>query len=286
MEIPLRYSVFFAGSHWKVDSSQGKPASTSLFNLWAYLSPRSRDYHVLQRGASVPDWQLVSCGDRSAAPGPPPAGMQDVLLLASTKPLLLSFPTIWQFKCSYPKKDHNLPSWRSQWHAWIQIAVPDLNTHIFLYKGSCNFATFTKDKEFHIGLLCRHAFVRFSWLCDLCQGLSYNSRFCLKAKHSNSGGYYCHHIPAALLRFNLAKAGLRDIICVCVCLMELPLFFFFHILLSQGLFSKQQFMPPSVISENNQAQFYFWQKSNAKWDLRIINKSDVDKSEGIQRRAT
>lgn len=37
MEIPLRYSIFFAGSHWKVDSSQGKAAPTSLFDLWAYL---------------------------------------------------------------------------------------------------------------------------------------------------------------------------------------------------------------------------------------------------------
>lgn len=37
MEIPLRYSIFFAGSHWKVDSSQGKAAPTSLFDLWVYL---------------------------------------------------------------------------------------------------------------------------------------------------------------------------------------------------------------------------------------------------------
>lgn len=60
---------------------------------------------------------------------------------------------------------------------------------------------------------------------DLCRGLSYNSHFCLKAKHSNSGGYYCHHVPTTLLRFNLAKASLHDIVCVFVCLMELPLFF-------------------------------------------------------------
>lgn len=139
-----------------------------------------------------------------------------------------------------------------------------MSTHIFLYRGSRNRAALAKDMELHIGSLRGHAFVRFSWPCDLCRGLSYNSHFCLKAKHSNSGGYYCHHVPAALLRFNLAKAGLRDIICVFVCLMELPLFFLFHTLLSQGLFSEQQFMSPSVISENNQAQFYFWQKSNAK----------------------
>lgn len=103
------------------------------------------------------------------------------------------------------EKDCSFPSWRAQWHAWNQIAVSGSNTHVFLYKGSCNFATFTKDKEFLFGLLCRHVSVRFSWPCDLCRGLSCNSHFCLKAKHSNSGGYYCHHVPAALLRSHLAK---------------------------------------------------------------------------------
>lgn len=39
MEIPLRYSVFFAGSHWKVDSSQGKPPPSFVFNGGVHLDP-------------------------------------------------------------------------------------------------------------------------------------------------------------------------------------------------------------------------------------------------------
>lgn len=42
-------------------------------------------------------------------------------------------------------------------------------------------------------------------------------------------------------------------------------------------------MPLSVISENNQARLYFWQKSNAKRDHGFINEEDADKWEGIWR---
>lgn len=70
MEIPLRYSIFFAGSHWKVDSSQGKPAPTSLLNLWACLDLGSGGLSC----APVWGWhshllQLLLCSPRSSSHG-------------------------------------------------------------------------------------------------------------------------------------------------------------------------------------------------------------------------
>lgn len=70
---------------------------------------------------------------------------------------------------------------------------PSLLSHT---KEAAPFAPFLKDKEFQPSLLCRPVPGRFSWPGDLCQVLSYNSHFCLKAKHSNSGAYYCQHVPA------------------------------------------------------------------------------------------
>lgn len=63
MEIPLRYSVFFAGSHWKVDSSQGKPPPSFVLNGGVHLDPG--DYGVSALGPGTP-----------RSPGPL-AGVQD-----------------------------------------------------------------------------------------------------------------------------------------------------------------------------------------------------------------
>lgn len=64
-----------------MDSSQGKPAPSSLFNLWVYLDRIGGINVYSSVGPAFPT------GSRSAAPGPAPAGMRDgALPLASTHP--------------------------------------------------------------------------------------------------------------------------------------------------------------------------------------------------------
>lgn len=114
-----------------------------------------------------------------------------ILLQSHFALLPLSSPALWQFRCPLTKPIVTSPAkGLSDQTAGLK---PPLT---FPHKGRCRFAPFLKDEEFHPSLLCRPDPVRFSWPGDLCQGLSYNSHFCLKAKHSNSGGYYCQHIPA------------------------------------------------------------------------------------------
>lgn len=108
-------------------------------------------------------------------------------------PSPFSFPALWQFRHSLPKPILTFPAESLSDQTDGSDSTPP---HTSPHKGSCDFAPFLKDKEFQRSLLCRPVPGRFSWPGDLCQGLSYNSHFCLKAKHSNSGGYYCQHVPA------------------------------------------------------------------------------------------